>query len=148
MENIYRYIEEFLNRKWVRKELGIDSAAGNFSGISWPVNQAFWATGDPLHQTEHYVAQLLERGIKVLIYAGTYDFICNWVGIERWTLEMAWSGQDGFRNQPLAKWLVDGKTAGITRSFGNFTFATIYGAGHMVSLLSTCYQYFTCLIEL
>ncbi len=53
---------------------------------------------------------------------GTHDFICNWVGNERWTLDMPWSGQGIFRNKPLVDWTVDGHVAGKTRSHGGFTF--------------------------
>ena len=57
------------------------------------VLQSLWRNGDNLHQTELYVAQLLERGIRVLIYAGTLDWISNWVSCERWMLEMEWSAR-------------------------------------------------------
>ena len=29
--------------------------------------------------TQHYIAALLERGVRVLIYAGANDWVCNWV---------------------------------------------------------------------
>lgn len=38
--------------------------------------------------------------------------------------------------QPLRDWSVDGKAAGRTRTARNFTYATVYGAGHMVLLFS------------
>lgn len=37
-----------------------------------------------------------------------------------------------FGEQELRVWEVDRKQAGVTRSAGGFTFATIDGAGHMV----------------
>ncbi|KDQ22408.1 hypothetical protein PLEOSDRAFT_1087048 [Pleurotus ostreatus PC15] len=52
-----------------------------------------------------HVAALLERGVRVLIYAETYD----WAGNERWALDMAWSGQAEFSNQALREWAVDGR---------------------------------------
>lgn len=79
-----------------------------------------------------YVSELLEHGVRVLIYAGTYDFVCNWVGNERWTLDMEWSGQEAFRNETLKEWSVDGKAAGKFRKHGNLAFATIFGTGHLV----------------
>lgn len=48
------------------------------------------------------------------------------------TLDTEWTGQEAFAAQPLREWDVDGLTAGLTRSAGPFTFATIDGAGHMV----------------
>ncbi|KAI5117301.1 hypothetical protein M0805_008565 [Coniferiporia weirii] len=125
-------VAEYLNSPPVRSALGIDAAFGNFSEHSRTVNQRFWASGDPMHQTQLYIAELLARGVKVLIYAGTYDFIANWVGNERWTLDMEWEGREAFVQEELRDWLVGGAPAGKTRTSGNFTFATIYGAGHLV----------------
>ena len=71
----------------------------------------------------------------MLIYVGTYDFICNWVGNEKWTLEMPWSGQKAFTEAPFEEWMVEGSVAGRVRTSGNFTFATVFGAGHLVSAL-------------
>lgn len=74
----------------------------------------------------------------MLIYAGTYDFVANWVGNMWWTLDMEWTGQTGYREAEMREWMVGGEPAGKTKSFGNFTFATIYGAGHLVG---SCLQY-------
>ncbi|EEB92714.1 hypothetical protein MPER_08737 [Moniliophthora perniciosa FA553] len=104
----------------------------NFTGCNGSVGLAFSKTLDSLHESTAYVGALLEHGVRVLIYVGTYDWICNWVGNERWTLALEWSGQEQFVKQELRDWLVDEKRAGRTRSWGNFTFATVDAAGHMV----------------
>ena len=54
------------------------------------------------------------------------------IGNDRMTMALEWSAQDEYRPQPLRPWLVDGEAAGVTRSGGGLTFATIAGAGHMV----------------
>ena len=76
----------------------------------------------------------------MLIYAGDYDFVCNWVGNMRWTLDLEWKGSEEFRNAELRGWFLDAdaekesEAAGLVRSSGNFSFATVHGAGHLVSL--------------
>lgn len=90
---------------------------------------------DSYRPTQYYVAALLERGIKVLIYAGKNDFTCSHVGNEAWTRELEWSGRTSFSAEPLTEWLVGGKVAGMKRSAKGLTFANIDGAGHMVSVL-------------
>lgn len=55
------------------------------------------------------------------------------IGNERMTLGLEWTQQEAYRSEPLTEWLVDGKPAGLTRSGGGLTFATISGAGHLVS---------------
>ncbi|KAJ7782755.1 Alpha/Beta hydrolase protein, partial [Mycena metata] len=105
----------------------------NFSSCSDEVAYAFIGKLDEFKNTQHYVAALLERGVRVLIYVGTYDWICNWVGNERWTLAMEWSGQDEFSRQQLKPWGTEETNSriGLTRSAMGLTFATIEGAGHM-----------------
>jgi hypothetical protein len=73
------YITDYLNKPETRELLNVDSSAGNFTSCSDKVATAFNQNLDMYHQTQFYVAELLERGIKVLIYVGTYDWICNWV---------------------------------------------------------------------
>lgn len=48
------------------------------------------------------------------------------------SLALEWTGQQAFVSQPLRNWTVEDKVAGVTRSAGSFTFATVAGAGHMV----------------
>ena len=48
-------------------------------------------------------------------------------------MAMEWTGQSEFVQQPLTEWSVDGRVAGLARSAKGLTFATFYGAGHMVS---------------
>lgn len=128
----------YLDQPSVRNKLGVDPAVtGNYSSCSNPVGQAFSLAMDEYHPTYPHVAALLERGVRALIYVGSYDWICNWLGNQAWTLNMEWSGKEAFGQQPLESWLIDGKVAGKTRSANGLTFATVDGAGHMVSLKLT-----------
>ncbi|KAF8510885.1 serine carboxypeptidase [Hysterangium stoloniferum] len=126
-------IAKFLNRLETREMLGVHNSAANFSSCSNPVGTAFSSHLDEFSElTQYYVAELLERKVKVLLYIGTYDMICNWVGNERFSLAMKWSGQEKFAEQELRDWKIDGKRVGKTRSYGGLSFVTIEGAGHMV----------------
>ncbi|KAF4584581.1 hypothetical protein EYR40_004579 [Pleurotus pulmonarius] len=130
---ITQHISHYLDQPEIRDVLGVDpSVTANFSSCSNSVSTAFGVSLDSLHPTVDYVAALLERNVRVLIYVGSYDWICNWVGNERWTLAMDWSGKEEFNKQPLRDWVVDGKSAGKTRSAKGLTFATVEAAGHMV----------------
>ncbi|TFK48024.1 serine carboxypeptidase [Heliocybe sulcata] len=130
---ITKFIQGYLSQPEIRQKLGVDPSIPLDKPLSsHNVGLAFSGTLDILRPSDLYVAALLERGVDVLIYAGTYDWICNWVGNERWTLDLDWSGKDEFVKQNLTEWKVDGKVAGVTRSANGFTFATVNGAGHMV----------------
>ncbi|KAL0062356.1 hypothetical protein AAF712_010767 [Marasmius tenuissimus] len=130
----FKHINTFLSNPKLRKQLGVDthpSVPANFSAVNFEIETAFALAQDGWHLSTDYVAALLERGVRVLIYVGTYDWICNWVGNERWTLDLEWSGGEDFRKEKLREWTMDGKVAGKTRSSGKFTFATVDAAGHM-----------------
>jgi carboxypeptidase C (cathepsin A) len=61
----------------------------------------------------------------------------NHVGNYRWTSALQWSGHKAFNKEELREWRVNGELAGYTRAASGLTFATILGAGHMVSPLSS-----------
>ncbi|KAL1939260.1 hypothetical protein VTO73DRAFT_10063 [Trametes versicolor] len=130
---IIRQIGEFLNNKGTQDLLGVDSSRkGNFSHSTPDVNAAFRANLDHYgFPAQFYIGALLERGVRALIYVGATDYICNWIGNERMTLALEWTGQEEFRADTLKEWIVDGKPAGVVRSGGGLTYATIAGAGHM-----------------
>ncbi|KIJ26977.1 hypothetical protein M422DRAFT_271866 [Sphaerobolus stellatus SS14] len=125
-------VAKFLNNETLRLQMGVDPEVGEYSPVSSLVQSTFNTNFDLMQPTEFYVAELLERGVKVLIYAGTYDLVCNWVGNERFTLAMKWTGQAEFISKPLSDWKVAGKVAGKTRSANGLSFVTVFGAGHMV----------------
>ncbi|KAH0831837.1 serine carboxypeptidase [Lanmaoa asiatica] len=130
---VTKNVGNYLDLPSTRALLGVDpSITSNFSSCSDTVGNAFTRAQDEYHSTYTYISGLLERGVHALIYVGTYDWICNWIGNERWTLKMPWSGQEAFVSQPLREWQVDGQVVGKTRSANGLTFATVDGAGHMV----------------
>ena len=83
-----------------------------------------------------YVADLLDGAVPVLIYAGDVDFVCNWIGNKAWTLELEWSGKEGFVAAEDAEILPHGQSesVGQVRSYGNLAFLRVYGAGHLAPM--------------
>ncbi|KAF9500185.1 alpha/beta-hydrolase [Pleurotus eryngii] len=127
-------IMDYMNLNTTRKLLGAETP-GEFSSCSSAVSAGFAAHMDKWRSpTQDYVAQLLERGIRVLIYAGTYDWQCNWVANKLWLEKLEWSGKQDYNLAQLSDWTVDGIKAGEVKHAGLLSFATIRGAGHMMSL--------------
>jgi cathepsin A (carboxypeptidase C) len=89
---------------------------------------------DWLKNLSNDVKFLLESDIKVLIYSGDKDFICNWRGGEAWTNNMQWSGNEEYNKQEYKKWGVEGEIYGEHKEFGNLNFLRVYNAGHMVPM--------------
>ena len=76
----------------------------------------------------------LAAGIRVLIYAGDQDYICNWLGNQAWTQAMPWPHQAEFNTTAPVEWQVAGKPAGTLQTSNGFSFLRVYDAGHMVPL--------------
>lgn len=115
---------------------------------------------DWMRNLEIGIPKLLEDGIKLLVYAGEYDLICNWLGKllnfvpniknspklrikailkcmtgnSRWVHAMEWSGQEEFVGAPTKPFTVDGQEAGLAKSNGPLTFLKVHNAGHMVPM--------------
>ncbi|KAG4954749.1 hypothetical protein JHK87_040343 [Glycine soja] len=77
---------------------------------------------DWMRNLEVGIPTLLEEGIKVLMYAGEEDLICNWLGNSRWVNAMEWSGQKQFGASSTVPFLVDGVEAGTLKSHGPLAF--------------------------
>jgi carboxypeptidase C (cathepsin A) len=79
---IHREIASYLDQSHIRRKLGVDPvhfANRNFSGCSDDVNERFNRAADSIFPSPFYIAALLERGVRALIYVGANDWICNWV---------------------------------------------------------------------
>ena len=129
-------IAAYLNSSKTRALIGANlTHPANFLFCSFDVNNAFARVLDfYAHPTQVYVAGLLEHHIRVLIYAGTLDWICNWVSNSIWPEELEWVGKQRYNEARWRSWTVNGKEAGRTKSAGPLTFASIYGAGHLISI--------------
>lgn len=127
-------IRAYLDRDDVRELLGAApvSQIGKFASCNMKVAAGFNARRDSIVDNGAYIAALLERNIKVIIYVGTLDWICNWLGNLRWLMKLSWTGDKAFYKAKNYEWVVDGKAAGETQSGGGLTWATVFSSGHMV----------------
>lgn len=96
------------------------------------VNARFRA--DWMHSFKSVIPQLLDANIRVLVYAGEMDYICNYMGNKAWTLALEWTGKPQFNDAGDHQWMVEGEAAGLARSAQGLTFLQVFGAGHMVPL--------------
>uniref|UniRef100_A0A8C4X7B8 Si:ch211-122f10.4 n=1 Tax=Erpetoichthys calabaricus TaxID=27687 RepID=A0A8C4X7B8_ERPCA len=74
-----------------------------------------------------FYLKLLAKGLRVLVYNGDTDLTCNFLG-DQWFVE----GLDLKETTKYQVWLYDKQIAGYYQQFGNITFLTVKGAGHMV----------------
>ncbi|CAN1339472.1 Serine carboxypeptidase-like 49 [Linum perenne] len=114
-------MEKFLNLKNVRESLGVGDI--DFVSCSPTVYEAMLV--DWMRNLEVGIPALLEDGVNMLIYAGEYDLICNWLGNSRWK---------EFVSSPELSFEVDGSEAGKLKTHGPLSFLKVHNAGHMVPM--------------
>ncbi|WZY80956.1 hypothetical protein YC2023_027340 [Brassica napus] len=115
-------ISSFLNSKWVEQ-------------MNWSCHEEFGLSKtvpllvDGKEAVEVKIPALVEDGINLLVYAGEYDLICNWLGKidhnwhnissflnSKWIEQMNWSCHEEFGSSKTVPLLVDGKEAGLMRN--------------------------------
>ncbi|KAJ2251984.1 hypothetical protein GGI13_003544 [Coemansia sp. RSA 455] len=122
----------FLNNPDTQRELGVEIQY--YTTCSQRVHIEFILSGDiakPLHLE---IPPLLAAGIRVLIYAGDADWICNWYGNKAYAQALEWPGQTKFNQMEDSRWTVNGDEAGEVRTHNNLTFIRVFGSGHFVPL--------------
>jgi len=134
------YIDTWMNDPKVKVALGVDPTL-TFTSCNMQVNQAFLFQGDGAHNSAKLLTELVNGGVRLLIYAGNADMMCNYMGNERWLEVLESSFQREYVDAKPIPWVTlgSGKLAGTVRSAGgggftagNVTFATVFEAGHMV----------------
>jgi len=123
-------VATYLERADVRAALGVGNR--KWSDCNHVVALAFELSGDWMQSYEMMIPDQLNDGIRVLIYAGDQDYICNWLGNQAWTQAMPWPHRTDFVNAAPTPWMVDNKAAGTLQTSNGFSFLRVYDAGHMV----------------
>ncbi|KAJ7822439.1 serine carboxypeptidase [Mycena leptocephala] len=130
------WMTEYLNRLDVRTALGVDPRAPKFVACNMDMLVEFMSQGDGMRDTKSVVTELVDEGIRLLVYAGNTDMACNYMGNSRWVAELPSTHKGAFGDAPFRPWIVSGRPAGVVRSAGdgagNVTSLTVYEAGHMV----------------
>jgi serine carboxypeptidase-like clade 4 len=123
-------LDTFLNNETTREALGVGHR--KFVACSPLVYEAMAV--DWMRNLEKGIPKLLEDGIELLVYAGEFDLICNWLGNSRWVTAMEWSGQMDYAKANWKEFEVDGVEAGLTTGYGPLQFLKVHDAGHMVPM--------------
>lgn len=129
------WIEVYMNDPEVKKALGV-SKEREFQSCNMAVNQAFSFQGDVAHDSPSLLVPLLEKSdVRVLIYAGDLDFLCNYLGNQRWVEALEWSGKADYNKAKFHN-MTDGNGSTVKSSdsegAGKLTYLRVRDAGHMV----------------
>ncbi|KOC10581.1 hypothetical protein AFLA70_151g001881 [Aspergillus flavus AF70] len=125
----YFYVD-YLNKAEVQYALGVDV---NYTSSNYMIYNAFQQSGDMVYRTFiKDLGEILDSGVRVVLYYGDADYICNWYGGQAVSLAVNYTHDALFRSAGYVPFLVDGVEYGEVREAGNFTFLRIYEAGHAV----------------
>jgi cathepsin A (carboxypeptidase C) len=64
------WIDEYMNLPEVRRALGADSRAPEFTACNLEMNFAFMLQGDGMRDSKSLLTELVNDGIRLLVYAG------------------------------------------------------------------------------
>ncbi|CAI0544050.1 unnamed protein product [Linum tenue] len=124
-------MDQFLTDPKVRAAIGV---APDYDFVYCNLTVYGAMRGDWLADLKLGIPELLQSGIRALIYVGEYDLICNWAGNSEWVNALNWSGQPGFDAAQTVPFVVGGRKAGELKSYGPLALLKVYDAGHMVPM--------------
>ncbi|CAH7682581.1 carboxypeptidase Y [Phakopsora pachyrhizi] len=142
------WIQSYLNKPDVKHDLGVKPER-TYLACNSDVQSAFLSAGDASHNAAILVPKIVSSGVRFLAYVGEEDYICNYVGNERWMLNLETPFSKQFRmraqrylstiplnNQTLIpRQEVPGQVGTIRvggKGAGNLVLITLFAAGHLV----------------
>jgi carboxypeptidase C (cathepsin A) len=121
---------KYLNQGAIQDALGVSL---NYTTGNSAVYYAFQQAGDwVLPHAFAALERVLEEGVRVIMYYGDADYICNWFGGEAVSLALNYTHAAQFKKAGYAPFNIDGIEYGAVREYGNFSFLRIYDCGHQV----------------
>ncbi|KAL1975643.1 hypothetical protein VTN31DRAFT_4035 [Thermomyces dupontii] len=129
-------LTDYLQRSDVASALNLNPAkAAGWEECSGAVGASFKARESL--PSIRYLPELLESGIRILLFSGDKDLICNHIGTETLIHNMEWNGGTGFEISPgvwapRREWTFEDEPAGYYQQARNLTYVLFYNASHMV----------------
>ncbi|WWC91365.1 uncharacterized protein L201_006308 [Kwoniella dendrophila CBS 6074] len=130
------WMETYLNKPEVKAQLGAPDSV-TFQSCNMQINQNFLLQGDAMHNAGALMNELIDSGVRVLIYSGEADMLVNAIGCSRVAdnLETKYSKLYA-KAEKKVFFDSNNATAGWTKSAGkgagNLAFVGFRNAGHMV----------------
>lgn len=127
----------YLQRTEVRSALNLDrEKTSGWTECNNKVTSNLQMT-NPGTPSIQFLPHLIESGVKVLLFSGDQDLICNHLGTEQMIHNMKWNGGTGFETAPgvwapRRDWTFEGDAAGYYQQARNLTYVLFYNASHMV----------------
>lgn len=92
----------------------------------------FSKSGDDSRSFLDTLSTVVQSGIRVLIWAGDADFICNWMGGHAVANAISYNGSTAFNAATEVPYTVDGVSGGTFKTVDNLSWLKVFEAGHEV----------------
>ena len=124
------YFKYYLNQGYVQDALGVSV---NYTEANNDIYWAFQATGDFIYPNFRAdLEKIIASGVRVSLYYGDADYICNWFGGQAVSLAVDYEHSKEFAASGYQKLMYGGVEYGEVREYGNFSFTRVYESGHEV----------------
>ncbi|KAK4888979.1 hypothetical protein LTR27_012200 [Elasticomyces elasticus] len=124
------YFADYLNLAHVQNALGVSV---NYTEANNDIYWSFQSTGDFIYTNFiEDLEQILASGVRVSLFYGDADYICNWFGGQAISLALNYTHKAEFAAAGYEPLIYGGVEYGEVRQYGNFSFARVYESGHEV----------------
>ncbi|SMR61857.1 unnamed protein product [Zymoseptoria tritici ST99CH_1E4] len=121
---------DWLQLDRVKAALGVTL---NHTKSNSEITYNFASTGDFIYT--NFVADLsdiIDSGVRVGLFYGDADYICNWIGGEIVSQEVGYKDQAAFNASGYVPFMWNGTRFGDTREYGNYSFTRVLESGHEI----------------
>jgi carboxypeptidase C (cathepsin A) len=125
-------VEKYLNRRDVLTAIHAEKTPNKYVECADPPYYALVHQDGKAATAELTV--VLNADVRVLVYAGQYDIICNHLGVEKMLSELQWKSTKKWNEAQPGVWVVDSSPAGHVKVYNNLQYALILNSGHMMPM--------------
>ncbi|KAI0643599.1 serine carboxypeptidase [Trametes meyenii] len=122
-------LDTYLGSSSLKKKIGAES---DWEETSDAVYSNFADTGDWMHNSRPNLENVINAGVRTIVYDGDADFILNFHGVEAMVDALETKFTAEYAKQQFANFTVKGQPAGLFKNAGTFSYVRIFGAGHEV----------------
>eukprot|EP00250_Pteridium_aquilinum_P019285 c24378_g1_i1 orf=629-2071(-) len=127
-------IEFYLNLPEVQEALHANTTHLEYNWSLCSHSSLNYSNADQNIDMKPYLEDILNHGVRLWVYSGDLDTVIPLTGTRSIVNELA-AKMNLKKTDSYRAWYIKGQVGGWTMSYGNLTYATVRGAGHMVPMM-------------
>ncbi|EGG02856.1 putative carboxypeptidase KEX1 precursor [Melampsora larici-populina 98AG31] len=130
--DVVKPVTKYLNRPETIEAFHAKHKPGHWKQCNDTITRDMWS---PNSKPSYKLLPNLLKEMKVLLYAGDQDFMCNTMGIDRSIQALTWDGQTGWSQESETKdYFVNGRKIGTWREERGLSLVVFDKASHLVPM--------------